>query len=71
MLHLPKLLLHALPGAIASAQLCLLKLLPEGVSLKIGSITNVMGLYIGRRTKVLREVESRQAPPLISCMLDA
>ena len=35
LLHLPKLLLHTLPGAIASAQLHLLKLLPESVSLKL------------------------------------
>ena len=34
-LHLPKLLLHALPGAIPAAQLHLLKLLPESVSLKL------------------------------------
>ena len=44
MLYLPKLFLHALPGAIASAQLFLLKLLPEGVSLKFGSVINTMGL---------------------------
>ena len=44
LLHLPKLFLHALPGAIASAQLFLLKLLPEGVSLKFGSVINAMGL---------------------------
>ena len=59
-LHLPKLLLHALPGAIASAQLHLLKLLPESVSLKLG-----------RYHRCSREAESRQAPPLIFCMLVA
>ena len=37
-LHLPKLLLHALPGAIASAQLHLLKLFPQRVSLKFGPL---------------------------------
>ena len=37
-LHLPKLLLHALPGAIASAQLHLLKVLPKSVPLKLGPL---------------------------------
>ena len=36
LLHLPKLFLHALPGAVASAQLHLLKLLPDCVPLKFG-----------------------------------
>ena len=44
LLHLPKLFLHTLPGAIASAQLFLLKMLPEGISLKFGSVINAMGL---------------------------
>ena len=59
-LHLPKLLLHALPGAIASAQLHLLKLLPKSVPLKLGPL------------RMFWESEGRKkAPPLISWMLDA